>query len=332
MTQEPHDNILLKVDRLVKHFPISRGMVIQKQVGTVYAVDDVSFELPRGDKFGIIGESGCGKSTLARTILQVEKPTSGHVYFEGKDLVSLREDALRQVRQQIRLISQDSNEDFNQAMNMEQIIGELFMSRTVVQPEETERRVLEIIKMVGLNLDLMERRPTELSVSQRQNFKIAKLLAWQPSVIICDGGISQLDPSLQSRIINIFEDLHDKNGASFIFIDENFSLVRHFCDRVAVMYLGILVEMADSSELYRNPLHPYTQALLSAFPIPDPVVEERHRRIVLEGDLPSSSNPPSGCRFRSRCQLVEMICAEETPELKEVSQGHFVACHMVNHY
>jgi oligopeptide transport system ATP-binding protein len=326
----PQQDQVLRVENLVKHYPISRGMVLKNQVGTIYAVDGISFDLHKGEKLGFIGESGCGKTSLVRSILQLEKPTSGHVFFGDKDLVAMREDNLRQVRQQIRMISQDSSEGFDPAPNMEQIIGELFMSKTIVTPEETEIRVMDLVKSVGLNSDLMERRSSELSSGQREMFGIAKLLAWQPSIIICDGGVSQLDISLQSRIINIFEDYHDKKEASFIFIDNNLSLVRRFCDRVAVMYLGILVEIANPSELYRNLLHPYTQALLSAYPIPDPEVEKRRRRIVLSGDNPTNSSPPSGCRFRSRCQLAEMICAEEQPELKEVSPGHFVACHMVS--
>ncbi len=330
MIQETQENVILKVDHLVKHFPITRGIVIQKQVGAVHAVDDVSFDIYRGETLGLVGESGCGKSTTGRTILQLYKPTSGHVYFEGKDLVTLRAEDMRRMRKRMQMIFQDPYASLNPRMTVEEIIGEPLIVHGVASGKDIRDRVKELLGLVGLSGSLVDRYPHEFSGGQRQRIGIARALALDPALIVCDEPISALDVSIQAQVVNLLEELQEKLGLTYLFIAHDLSMVRHISNRVAVMYLGIIVELANRAELYRNPLHPYTQALLSAVPIPDPVIEERRQRIILEGDVPSPVNPPSGCRFRTRCPLAGTICAEEKPEFREVSPGHYVACHMVN--
>lgn len=324
------ENILVKVDHLVKHFPITRGVVIQKQVGAVHAVDDVSFNIYKGETLGLVGESGCGKSTTGRTLLQLYRPTSGKVFFENIDLVALKGEDLRRTRRRMQMIFQDPYASLNPRMTVEEIISEPLVVHGIIPRREMREKVKELLNIVGLSSRLVDRYPHEFSGGQRQRIGVARAIALQPSLIVCDEPISALDVSIQAQVVNLLEDLQEKLGLTYLFIAHDLSMVRHISNRVAVMYLGIIVELADRNELYTNPLHPYTQALLSAVPIPDPVIEERRQRIILEGDVPSPVNPPSGCRFRTRCPLAGAICAEEQPEFREVQPGHFVACHMVS--
>jgi oligopeptide transport system ATP-binding protein len=329
MVQMTEENVLVNVDHLVKHFPITRGIVFQKQVGAVHAVDDVSFKIYKGETLGLVGESGCGKSTTGRTLLQLYRPTSGHVYFEGVDLVHLKGEDLRFMRRRMQMIFQDPYASLNPRMTVEQIVGEPLTVHGIIPGKEIREKVKELLNLVGLSSRLVDRYPHEFSGGQRQRIGVARSLALTPSLIVCDEPISALDVSVQAQVVNLLEDLQEKLGLTYLFIAHDLSMVRHISNRVAVMYLGIIVELADRTELYRNPLHPYTQALLSAVPIPDPTIEEKRQRIILEGDVPSPVNPPSGCRFRTRCPLAATICAEEKPEFREFTPGHFAACHMV---
>jgi oligopeptide transport system ATP-binding protein len=321
--------VLLRVDRLVKHFPITRGILIQRKVGAVHAVDDISFNIYKGETLGLVGESGCGKSTTGRTILQLYRPTSGSVFFEGRDLSKLSGDEMRKTRRRIQMIFQDPYASLNPRMTVGEIIGEPMTIHRTYQGREHEERVQHMLKIVGLNPAFANRYPHEFSGGQRQRIGVARAMALDPSMVICDEPISALDVSIQAQVVNLLEDLQKELGLTYLFIAHDLSMVRHISDRVAVMYLGILVELADNKELYKNPLHPYTQALLSAVPIPDPVAEEKRQRVILQGDVPSPVNPPSGCRFRTRCPIAAAICAEAKPEFREVSPSHFVACHMV---
>jgi len=278
----------------------------------------------------LVGESGCGKSTTGRTLLQLYRPTSGRVFFENIDLVSLKGEDLRRTRRRMQMIFQDPYASLNPRMTVEEIISEPLVVHGVLPRKEMRDKVKELLNIVGLSSRLVDRYPHEFSGGQRQRIGVARAIALQPSLIVCDEPISALDVSIQAQVVNLLEDLQEKLGLTYLFIAHDLSMVRHISNRVAVMYLGIIVELADRNELYTNPLHPYTQALLSAVPIPDPVIEERRQRIILEGDVPSPVNPPSGCRFRTRCPLAGAICAEEQPEFREVQPGHFVACHMVS--
>ncbi|MCI0521936.1 MAG: dipeptide ABC transporter ATP-binding protein [Chloroflexi bacterium] len=324
-----NDTPLLKVDHLVKHFPIFQGLIFQKQVGAVHAVDDISFEVRKGETLGLVGESGCGKSTTGRTILQLYKPTSGKVFFEGTELNTLKPNDMRRMRRRMQMIFQDPYASLNPRMLVGDIIGEPLVIHNVAQGKEVLDRVEELLGLVGLNPSFANRYPHEFSGGQRQRIGIARALALEPSLVVCDEPISALDVSIQAQVVNLLEDLQAQMGLTYLFIAHDLSMVRHISDRVAVMYLGIIVELTGKKELYTNPLHPYTQALLSAVPVPDPMVEEKRRRIILEGDVPSPINPPSGCRFRTRCALAGSICAEKTPEWRQVSPDHWVACHMV---
>jgi len=324
-----NDYVLLRVENLVKHFPITKGILIQKQVGAVHAVDGVSFNILQGETLGLVGESGCGKTTTGRAILQLHKPTSGHVFFEGEDLVTMRAESLRRMRRKMQMIFQDPYASLNPRMTVGEIVGEPLIIHNLASKKEAEERVQQLLRLVGLNPSYSNRYPHEFSGGQRQRIGVARALALQPSLIICDEPISALDVSIQAQVVNLLEDLQEQFNLTYLFIAHDLSMVRHISTRVAVMYLGVIVELAARDELYTNPLHPYTQALLSAVPIPDPVAEEVRQRIILQGDVPSPVNPPSGCRFRTRCPLAAKICAEVKPEFREVSPGHFVACHMV---
>lgn len=321
--------VLLQVRDLVKYFPIMRGTLIQRQVGAVKAVDGISFDIFRGETLGLVGESGCGKSTAGRTILQLYRPTSGSVLFEGVDLVKLKGEDLRKMRRRMQMIFQDPYASLNPRMTVGQIISEPLVIHGVANGKEAQERAEELLRLVGLNPAYTNRYPHEFSGGQRQRVGVARALALEPAFIVCDEPISALDVSVQAQVVNLLEDLQSQMGLTYLFIAHDLSMVRHISNRIAVMYLGVIVELADRHELYNHPLHPYTQALLSAVPIPDPVIEARRQRIILKGDVPSPINPPSGCRFRTRCPLADTICAEQRPEFREVQSGHWVACHMV---
>jgi oligopeptide transport system ATP-binding protein len=325
------NNVLLRVDDLFMHFPIYRG-VIRRQVGAVHAVDGVSFDIKRGETLGLVGESGCGKSTTGRTILQLYKPTAGHVYYEGTDLTTLKREDMRKMRREMQMIFQDPYASLNPRMTVSDIIGEPLAVHSVASGKEIQEHVEHLLDVVKLDPAFASRYPHEFSGGQRQRIGVARALALQPSLIICDEPISALDVSIQAQVVNLLEDLQKEFHLTYLFIAHDLSMVRHISDRVAVMYLGIIVEIADRVDLYENPLHPYTQALLSAVPIPDPVTDARRKRRVLEGDVPSPVNPPSGCRFRTRCWLAQSICAEKRPESREITPNHYVACWMVEGY
>ena len=316
---------LLQVDDLVMHFPIYRG-VIQRQVGAVRAVDGVSFDIQRGETLGLVGESGCGKSTTGRTILQLYRPTSGSVHFDDVDLVHLKGEELRKTRRKMQMIFQDPYASLNPRMTVADIVGEPLVVHEVAKGKEIQDRVQHLLEIVNLNPSFASRYPHEFSGGQRQRIGIARALALQPSFIICDEPISALDVSIQAQVVNLLEELQEQFNLTYLFIAHDLSMVKHISDRVAVMYLGVIVELASRDELYAKPLHPYTQALLSAVPIPDPIADAKRKRTILQGDVPSPANPPSGCRFRTRCPIAEAVCAESRPEFREIKPGHFVAC------
>ena len=320
-------NVLLRVENLVKHFPIRKGIILQKQTGAVRAVDGVSFDVYQGETLGLVGESGCGKSTTGRTILQIFRPTSGSVHFDGVDLVNLQGKELRLMRRKMQMIFQDPYSSLNPRMAVGEIVGEPLLIHNAATGSEIEDRVASLLEMVGLNPSFANRYPHEFSGGQRQRIGVARALALQPSFIVCDEPISALDVSIQAQVVNLLEDLQKQFNLTYLFIAHDLSMVRHISNRVAVMYLGIIVELADRDGLYLEPLHPYTQALLSAAPIPDPVADAKRARIILTGDVPSPIDPPSGCRFRTRCPIAEAICAERQPDFREMKAGHFVACH-----
>jgi oligopeptide transport system ATP-binding protein len=327
-TTQTSRQVLLRVQNLKKYFPIKRG-ILQRHVGDVKAVDDVSFDVYRGETLGLVGESGCGKTTTGRTIIRIYEPTSGHVIFKGQDLAVLRANEMRGMRRSMQMIFQDPYASLNPRMSVLKIVGEPLEVFQLANKEERRERVAHLLQLVGLNPDFMARYPHEFSGGQRQRIGLARSLALNPELIICDEPISALDVSIQAQVVNLLEDLQGELGLTYIFIAHDLSMVRHISDRVAVMYLGKIVELTDRETLYANPLHPYTQALLSAIPVPDPVVEESRQRILLEGDLPSPANPPKGCNFCTRCPQVRDICEHEEPAFIEVEPDHFCACHFV---
>jgi oligopeptide transport system ATP-binding protein len=326
------NNVLLRVRNLVKHFPITQGILFQKQVGAVHAVDDVSFDIIKGETLGLVGESGCGKSTTGRTVLQLYRPTSGSVMFDGVDLVDIKGEELRLMRRKMQMIFQDPYASLNPRMTIGEIVGEPLVVHKVAKPKEIEERVENLLELVGLNPAFASRYPHEFSGGQRQRIGVARALSLQPSFIVCDEPISALDVSIQAQVVNLLEDLQSQFNLTYLFIAHDLSMVRHISNRVAVMYLGVIVELADRENVYMKPLHPYTQALLSAVPIPDPVADSKRHRVILEGDVPSPVNPPSGCHFRTRCPIAESVCAEEKPEFRELTPGHFVACHFAERF
>jgi len=324
------NEILVEVQDLKMHFPITQGIVIQRQIGAVKAVDGISFFVRRGETLGLVGESGCGKSTTGRCIVQLYRPTSGSVYFEGQDLTKIKGQKLRSMRRNMQMIFQDPYASLNPRMTVGNIIGEpIEIHKLASNKKEREERVQELLRIVGLNPYMSNRYPHEFSGGQRQRIGVARALAVEPRFIVCDEPISALDVSIQAQIINLLEELQEKFSLTYLFIAHDLSVVRHISNRVAVMYLGKLVELTTRKELYDNPLHPYSQALLSAVPIPDPVVEEKRQRIILTGDVPSPVNPPSGCRFHTRCPQAIDICKEQDPEFYDRGNGHWVACHRV---
>ena len=324
------DNVLVRVENLTKHFPITQGIVVQRQIGAVRAVDNVSFDIREGETLGLVGESGCGKSTTGRTMLQLYRPTSGKVYYQDQDLTTLKGEELRRMRRFMQIIFQDPYASLNPRLTVGDIIGEpLEVHRVEKSKKKRQERVQELLRLVGLNPYFINRYPHEFSGGQRQRIGVARALALQPKFIICDEPISALDVSIQAQVVNLLEELQDEFGLTYLFIAHDLSMVRYISDRTAVMYLGKIVELAEREELYSHPLHPYTQALLSAVPVPDPVVERTRQRMILTGDVPSPANPPSGCNFHPRCPLAQQVCQEEAPEWREVSPSHWVACHLV---
>lgn len=323
------DKPLLEVRGLKKYFPITQGILIQRKVADVKAVDGLDFNIQRGETLGLVGESGCGKSTTGRTILQLYRPTAGEVFFDGKDLTQLKGEALRKMRRNMQMIFQDPYASLNPRMTVGDIIGEPLEVHNIAKGKEKKERVQELLQTVGLNPYFVNRYPHEFSGGQRQRIGVARALAVQPDFIVCDEPISALDVSIQAQIINLLEELQSKFNLTYLFIAHDLSVVRHISDRVAVMYLGKIVELTDRDSLYKNPLHPYTKALLSAVPIPDPSVEDKRERIILVGDVPSPINPPQGCRFHTRCPLAIDICKRVDPEFRDVGSQHMVACHVV---
>jgi oligopeptide transport system ATP-binding protein len=326
-TMPTEKTLLLEVRNLRKVFPITTGVIFQRVIGVIKAVDDVSFFIRRGETLGLVGESGSGKTTTGRCILQLEQPTAGAILFEGRDLTKMTEAELRPMRRRIQVIFQDPFSSLNPRMTIGQIIGEPLLVHQIVQGKQAYReRVAELLSVVGLNPNMADRYPHELSGGQRQRVGIARALSVEPRFIVCDEPVSALDVSIQAQIINLLEDLQARFGLTYLFIAHDLSVVRHISDRVVVMYLGKIVEIADRRELYENPLHPYTKALLSAVPVPDPKVEVRRERIILKGEVPSPLNPPAGCVFHPRCHIAIAECSQVIPELREVAPNHWVAC------
>ena len=327
-TDARSNGALLDVKNLVKYFPVTRGALIRRHAGWVRAVDDVSFSIEAGETLGLVGESGCGKSTTGNAVMQLETPTSGEVVFEGQSLTTLKRAEQRRARRRMQMIFQDPYGSLNPRMSVGKIIEEPMMVHKLYGSRQDRRnRVQEILELVGLSRSQASRYPHEFSGGQRQRIATARSLAVEPSFIVCDEPVSALDVSIQAQIINLLQDLQQRLGVAFLFIAHDLKVVRHISDRIAVMYLGKLVEVTTSDTLYERPLHPYTRALLSAVPVADPVVEAQRKRIILPGDVPSPVNPPSACRFHPRCPWAQERCTTEEPPLAETGSGHAVACH-----
>ncbi len=320
--------VLLDVRNLKMYFPLTRGIILQRRVGWVKAVDDISFQIYRGETLGLVGESGCGKSTTGRAILQLYKPTAGQVLFNGVDLTKLPPGEMRKMRRHMQMIFQDPYASLNPRMTVGSIIAEPMQIHKLAPKEQRNQRVQELLEVVGLNPYFANRYPHEFSGGQRQRIGIARALAANPEFIVADEPVSALDVSIQAQIINLLEELQEKFHLTYLFIAHDLSVVRHISDRVAVMYLGKIVELADRNALYDDPLHPYTKALLSAVPIPDPKIEKKRERIILTGDVPSPINPPAGCRFHTRCPYAMDVCAKVEPRFVDQGGGHYVACHL----
>ena len=325
---EAINNSLLKVDGLVKHFPITRG-IFRKQVGTVKAVDGISFDIKERETLGLVGESGCGKSTTGRLILQLLQATSGKVFFKEQELTAISRADLRKKRPQMQMIFQDPQDSLNPRMTVGSIISEPMLEHQRLKKKQRQERVEQLLNSVGLDPNVTNRYPHEFSGGQRQRIGIARALSLSPDFIICDEPIAALDVSIQAQVINLLEDLQEEFGLTYLFISHDLSMIRHIANRVAVMYLGRIVELASSQELYSRPVHPYTKALLSAVPLHDPVLEKKRKRTILTGDVPSPADPPSGCHFSTRCPVAEENCFKIAPEWREISSGHNVACHLV---
>ena len=322
-----HGDILVEVKNLQMYFPVTAGIIFQRAVAQIKAVDDVSFFVRKGETLGLVGESGCGKTTTGRCILQLYKPTGGQVMFDGQEITGMSTRQMRVMRRQMQVIFQDPYSSLNPRMTAGNIIGEpLIVHGLVNSKEEYRERVAELLQNVGLNPYMADRFPHEFSGGQRQRIGVARALSVDPSFIVCDEPVSALDVSIQAQIVNLLEDLQEQFDLTYLFIAHDLSVVRHISNRVAVMYLGHIVEIADRNEIYQNPMHPYTRALLSAVPIPDPVIDAQRERILLSGEVPSPLNPPSGCVFHPRCPIAIDSCSSVTPELREIDSGHWAAC------
>lgn len=326
MVQPQAEQSLIDIHDLKMHFPVKSNGLLRRTIGAVKAVDGLSFDVKRGETLGLVGESGCGKSTTGRAILQLHRPTSGSVFFDGKDLTKIGGEELRKMRRKVQIIFQDPYASLNPRMTVGDIVGEPIRVHGLRQGKDVRTRVEELLRVVGLNPYFINRYPHEFSGGQRQRIGIARALAVEPDFIVCDEPVSALDVSIQAQIINLLQDLQKEFNLTYLFIAHNLSVVKHISDRVAVMYLGKMVELAPSELLYENPMHPYTLALLSAVPIPDPTVEKTRKRIILQGDVPSPLNPPSGCNFHTRCPIMIDKCKAEQPPFHDYGGGHFVAC------
>ncbi len=319
-------NSLLQVKNLIKYFPIKKG-VFRKTVGWIKAVDDISFEVYEGETLGLVGESGCGKTTTALTILRLEEPTKGQVIFNGKDITKIRQSDMRKERKNMQIIFQDPYSSLNPRMKIKDIIAEGMLTHNILKnTQERYKKVGELLERVGIPTEYMDRFPHEFSGGQRQRIGIARALALEPKIIMCDEAVSALDVSIRSQIINLLKDLQEEYNLTYLFVAHDLSVIKYISDRVIVMYLGKIVEIADKKEFFANTLHPYAQALISAVPVPNP--DYKKKQIILQGDVPSPANPPKGCRFHPRCYKVIQKCSEVEPELVEVKEGHFVACHL----
>ncbi|MEM7236338.1 MAG: oligopeptide/dipeptide ABC transporter ATP-binding protein [Pseudomonadota bacterium] len=327
LDSDPAD-VLLRVENLTKHFPIHRG-IIRRQVGVVKAVDGLTFDIRRGETLGLVGESGCGKSTVGRSVLRLYDLTDGSLTFDGEDIGSLSAERLRDVRPRFQMIFQDPQACLNPRMTVGSIIAEPLTEHGQLNKRERERRVEELLDAVGLNPSFRNRYPHEFSGGQRQRIGIARALALEPDFIVCDEPIAALDVSIQAQVVNLLEELQEKLGLTYLFISHDLSMVRHIADRVAVMYLGRIVEIGPVDALYDTPQHPYTKALLSAVPVPDPKIEATRNHIILEGDVPSPANPPDGCGFCTRCPVASERCLSESPQSREIAPAHFATCHLL---
>jgi oligopeptide transport system ATP-binding protein len=333
------NGVILSVKDLKMYFPITQGIIFQRHIGDIKAVDGISFDVKRGETLGLVGESGCGKSTTGRAILQLYRPTDGSVMFENTELTTLKGEEMRKMRRNMQMIFQDPYASLNPRMTVGNIVGEPLEVHNILSGKARRERVKELLDVVGLNPYFINRYPHEFSGGQRQRIGIARALAVQPDFIVCDEPISALDVSIQAQVINLLEKLQEEFNLTYLFIAHDLAVVRHISDRIAVMYLGKIVELADRDTLYRNPLHPYTQALLSAVPIPDPVAEAERskKRVILQGDVPSPANPPKGCNFCTRCPSAQRVLQEQgintceiDPEFREIEPDHWVACHLYN--
>ncbi|MEA3350573.1 MAG: dipeptide ABC transporter ATP-binding protein [Chloroflexota bacterium] len=317
---------LVEVRNLKKYFPVTGGF-LQSRIGDVKAVDDVSFEVFEGETLGLVGETGCGKTTVGRTMLRLYEPTAGEIIFSDTDLMSLNEGELRHIRRRMQMIFQDPYASLNPRMTVGSIVSAPLDVHTKMSSKEKYNRIQELLDIVGLNPDFVNRYPHEFSGGQRQRIGIARALALEPDLIVCDEPISSLDVSIQAQVVNLLEELQNELGLTYLFIAHDLSMVRHISDRMAVMYLGKIMELANRDEIYLNSLHPYTQALMSAVPIPDPDLAAKHHRVILDGDIPNPKNPPVGCNFNTRCPMAKERCFIEEPEYRQIEENHWVACH-----